>query len=241
MNPSGVTRGPPSPSKHAMRKERLTPHPPCQTQSGMNLSAAFLPISSASGLDLNASMFWTSSSKIRFRSTRVCRSATYRAPPTTWSYAKSTSSKKCSSVLLKPARPSEAQPSLTQAPASTPSIDSSAVGTMSIQALRATHTTVPGWISSSWSHWNSGTPTTGTRQSTRWLWLPRTLNPDDVVMRLVGCRPELKPLLAWTALPSLSNTSTSRSTSEFSSASTSRSMRTLEPSARRTLVSPVTQ
>ena len=100
---------------------------------------------------------------------------------------------------------------------------------------------VPDVISSSCNHWKTGTPAIGTRHSTRWLWLPRTLKPAHVVIRLVGCTPELNALLTWTALPSLSSTSKSTSRSEFAAESTSWAMGTLEPSGSRTQVSPVTQ
>ena len=86
------------------------------------------------------------------------------------------------SVLLNPARglrgPALATPTRRRA---TPSIDSRAVGTTFIQALRATQTTVPGWISSSCmplEHRDAG-------------------DRDEAQHRVVVAAPDAEPELVW--------------------------------------------
>src|SRR4029453_3415387 len=141
---SGACLSPPSPSNAAMRNARLTGVPPCQVASGTNFSADLWPINSANGLASKLDMSWMSSSKICRCDRWVRRVETWRGPPTILSYPKSASSKNVLSVLLKPARPEDAQPSLTQAPQSKPSMYCLAVGTAVAHASLGGQTTVPG-------------------------------------------------------------------------------------------------
>jgi hypothetical protein len=157
------------------------------------------------------------------------------------SYAKSASSKNVLSVLLKPARPEDAQPSLTQAPQSKPSMYCLAVGTAVVHAFLARQTMVPGVISSRRSHWKTGTPMAETRHRTGWLVLPRRVWPLFAIRRFVGWMPELKTLLTRTGLPSLSSTWKSAAASLLGGRSTRSAIRALRPSGSGTRVSPVTQ
>jgi hypothetical protein len=162
----------PSPANRACRNATLTAGSADQTNSGIFLSALRRPSSSASRERRSADRSCTSSSR-SVDPEAMTRVERYRRPPTTRSYAARTSSKNRWSMLLKPARVGEKNPSLTHAPASRPSaLWKRVADPNSYGRGRDITTRSPGATSSSRLHSSVGTPPTDRIVSTGWLVVP---------------------------------------------------------------------